>query len=115
MANEDDEDPYGYYDDRDETGRAERQEELYGVETLNTDQLIDLMQLDELADAPLITPVNYAKLYADMTPQKVYYHLRRGHLKQVVCPCGRTCVKKDAADKLFGKGEYDPSHRDSGS
>lgn len=76
---------------------------------LNTDELLEALQLDELADAPLIKPVNYAKLYADMTPQKVYYHIRRGNLNVVRCPCGSKCIKKDAADRLFKKGEYDES------
>lgn len=79
------------------------------ITSLNTDELIARMQLDELADAPLITPVNYGKLYTGMTPQKVYYHIRRGHLETVRCPCGRTCVYKDAADRLFEKGQYAPA------
>jgi hypothetical protein len=84
-------------------------DETDDVTSLNTDQLIERFQLDELAEAPLITPVNYGKLYANMTPQKVYYHVRRGHLETVRCPCGRMCVYKDAADKLFEKGQYAPT------
>ena len=84
-------------------------DEKEDVTSLNTDELIARMQLDELADAPLITPVNYAKLYTGMTPQRVYYHMKRGHLDRVRCPCGRWCVVKDAADKLFEKGAYQPS------
>ena len=80
---------------------------------LNTDELIAQFQLDELADAPLITPVNYGKLYANMTPQKVYYHIRAGHLTVVRCPCGRKCVVKDEADKLFEKGQYAPAAKGS--
>jgi hypothetical protein len=107
----DDEDRYGYYADRDETGREERRQENADRTQLNTDELIAMMKLDEFADAPLITPVNYAKLYTNMTPQRVYYHLRVGHLEKVICPCGSVTVSKDAADKLFQKGEYDPVRR----
>lgn len=68
---------------------------------MNTDDLIEQMQLDELADAPLITPVNYAKLYSNITPQLVYYYVRTRKLETVHCNCGRKCINKEAADELF--------------
>jgi hypothetical protein len=69
----------------------------------NFDELLERMELDEKQDAPLITPVNYAKLRPSLTPQSVYYRIRTGKLKTYLCPCGRKCIKLEEADKLFFK------------
>jgi hypothetical protein len=70
------------------------------VTNLNTDELIAQMQLDEVEDAPLITPVNYAKV-RPITPQLVYYAIRNKKLKTHVCNCGRRCISKDGADDFY--------------
>jgi hypothetical protein len=69
---------------------------------LNTDQLIEQMQADELEDdeSPLITPVNYSKI-RPFKPQQVFYHIRAHHLKVYFCPCGRKCINKQEADVYF--------------
>lgn len=72
-------------------------EKVYG----NIDELITKMQLDELADAPLISPVNYAKVRARLTPQSVYYRIRTKQLKTYTCNCGRKCINIKEADALF--------------
>lgn len=74
----------------------------------NFDELIEQMQLDEREDAPLITPVDYGKLRG-IAPQLVYYRIRKwkrnpdapGGLRTYLCPCGRSCIKKEEADKIF--------------
>ncbi len=72
----------------------------------NIDELLKAMALDEIEDAPLITPVNYAKTVPRLSPQIIYYHIRAGHLATVLCPCGRKCIKKEEADEFFRpKGE----------
>ena len=67
----------------------------------NIDDLIAQIKQDELADAPLISPVNYAKIRPNLTPQSVYYRIRAKQLKTYTCNCGRRCIKIEEADKLF--------------
>jgi hypothetical protein len=67
---------------------------------LNTDELIAKMEHDEAEDAPLITPVNYAHI-RPITAQLVYYAIRTGKLAVVICPCGRKCLDKGAADNYY--------------
>ncbi len=76
-------------------------DEPQDVRGLNLDELLEKFELDEAAEAPLITPVNYAKLHARLTPQLVYYRIRKGELKTYICPCGRRCIKLEEADKIF--------------
>ncbi len=68
----------------------------------NLDDVIKQMQLDEVEDAPLITPVNYAKIRPRITPQSVYYRIRTGKLPVHRCNCGRTCIDVKEADEIFG-------------
>lgn len=67
---------------------------------MNTDDLIRQMELDELADAPKLTPREYGRLRG-IAPQLVYYHLRQGHLKEERCLCGRKVIDVEAADAYF--------------
>lgn len=67
----------------------------------NLDDVIRKMRQDEIEDAPLITPVNYAKLRG-MQPQLVYYRIRTGKLKTKTCNCGRKCIDIKEADVAFG-------------
>lgn len=81
------------------------------IPALNTDELIDLMKADEIADAesPLITPVNYARIRPFInSPQIIFYHIRAGHLNVYLCPCGNRCINKKEADEYFkSKGKTD--------
>ena len=69
---------------------------------MNIDEVMKRMELDETEDAPLMTPINYAKV-RPIEPQSVYYALRTGKLKTERCNCGRKCINKDAADDYYRK------------
>lgn len=58
------------------------------------------MQADELADAPLITPVNYSKI-RPISSQLVYYAIRTGKIDIEICNCGRKCIDRTKADKYY--------------
>lgn len=79
----------------------------------NLDDLIRQMQLDEIGDAPLITPVNYAKIRPRITPQSVYYRIRTGKLKTQTCNCGRKCISVEEADIIFGFKDTDAEETDA--
>jgi hypothetical protein len=66
----------------------------------NTDELIEQMMRDELADATKLTPIEYARLRG-MKPQLVYYHIRQTHLKVERCICGRKVIDVATADAFF--------------
>lgn len=66
----------------------------------NIDELIEQMQADELADAPLITPVNYAKM-RPISPQLVFYAIRTKKIPVEVCNCGRRCIDIKKADNYY--------------
>lgn len=72
------------------------------IPLMTMDQVIAQMELDEIEDAPLITPVNYAKV-RPITPQLVYYAIRTHKINTQVCNCGRKCILKDEADDYFRK------------
>jgi hypothetical protein len=67
---------------------------------LNIDELLEQMALDELSDAPLMSPVDYAKV-RPISPQLVYYRIRTGKLRVVLCNCGRKCIDRKEADDFF--------------
>jgi hypothetical protein len=67
---------------------------------LNTDEVQALIELDELSDARLLTPRDFAKLYG-CAPQLVYYYIRTKKLDIIVCDCGRKCVEVEAARKFM--------------
>jgi hypothetical protein len=69
---------------------------------LNTDELVAQMERDELADAALLTPRDFAKVIG-VQPQLVYYYIRTKKLDVVVCQCGRKCVNVEAATKFFNE------------
>lgn len=69
-------------------------------ELLNTDALLQRMELDEITDAPLISPVNYAKI-RPIKPQLVYYAIRNGKLKTHHCNCGKRCISREEADAFY--------------
>jgi hypothetical protein len=92
----------------------EGEREVVDARGLNTDELLRLMELDEAEDAPLITPVDYAKI-RPFSPQQVYYHLRKGHFKKYICPCGRTTIVKEEADAYFRSvGKLQPKMNNTG-
>jgi len=65
----------------------------------NSDELIRRMMLDDLDDesAKYITPVNYGKLRG-ITPQLIYYYIRRQYIKVRTCDCGRKVIEREEAD-----------------
>jgi hypothetical protein len=71
----------------------------------NSDELIEQMKLDEMADATKLSPREYGKLRG-IQPQLVYYHIREGHVKKEQCICGRTVIDIDLADQYFKKGQH---------
>jgi hypothetical protein len=71
---------------------------------VNTDDLIAQMKADDLEGATKLTPVQYGRKNG-IAPQLVYYHIKKGHLKVVVCECGRRCIDVEETDKLFAELE----------
>ena len=75
---------------------------------MNTDELIALMQADEEADAKYITPVNYARLRG-ISPQLIYYYIRRQYITFMRCDCGRKVIEREEADEyLRSAGKLKP-------
>jgi len=72
------------------------------VSRTNFDELEAQIREDELNDAELITPVNYAKIRPISSPQ-IYAKIRNNKLQKVICPCGRTCINLREADEYFRK------------
>jgi hypothetical protein len=66
----------------------------------NMDELLAQMEADETADAPLISPVNYAKV-RPITPQLVYYAIRTKKLNVYICNCGGRRISMEEADDYF--------------
>lgn len=66
----------------------------------NMDEVARQMELDELSDARLLTPRDFAKLYG-CEPQLVYYYIRRGKIEIERCDCGRKCVVVVDATKFM--------------
>lgn len=66
----------------------------------NMDDIVAQMELDELSDAKLLTPRDFAKLIG-VAPQLVYYYIRNKKLDIVICDCGRKTVEVDVARKFF--------------
>lgn len=64
------------------------------------DKVIEQMELDELSDAPLLSPRDFAKLIG-VAPQLVYYYLRNGRLEYVICNCGRKCIDVASSKEFF--------------
>jgi len=68
--------------------------------TMNIDEFEAQLRADEAADQPLITPVEYGRLRG-IAPQLVYYYIRNKKIETKICPCGRRCIEKEAADEHF--------------
>jgi hypothetical protein len=68
---------------------------------LTMDQVAAQMELDELGDARLLPPREFAKLVG-VAPQLVYYYIRTGKIEVVVCDCGRKCVEVAPAREFMG-------------
>lgn len=66
----------------------------------NIDKVIEQIELDELSDAPLLSPRDFAKLIG-VAPQLVYYYIRTQKIDTVRCNCGRKTVNVEAAKKFF--------------
>ena len=71
----------------------------------NTDDLIRQMAADEHEGATKLKPIKYGRLRG-IQPQLVYYHIRKGHIKEEQCLCGDTVIDVDLADQFFHKGKY---------
>lgn len=69
-------------------------------EELNMDELARQIELDELGDARLLTPRDFAKLIG-VAPQLVYYYIRTNKLEVERCDCGRKCVIVADAKTFF--------------
>jgi len=72
------------------------------VENMNTDELLARMEQDDLEEAPLITPIEFAKI-RPIAPQSIYYAIRTHKLATRTCTCGRKCIVKNEADDHFRK------------
>lgn len=72
---------------------------------VNIDELIQLMEEDELADkldAAIeglikMTAIEYARS-KNIKPQLVYYYIRKGHVLQETCICGRKVIDVESAN-----------------
>jgi hypothetical protein len=77
----------------------------------NFDDLRRLIEEDELKDqaevSKKMTPRDYARARGIKNAQSVYYHISRGHLKQVKCECGRWVIDVEEADLYYGFKERD--------
>lgn len=69
-------------------------------EELSFEEMIEQAEQDELGDAELLTPRDYAKL-RNMTPQLVYYYLRTNILESERCSCGRRTLRVALADEAL--------------
>lgn len=81
---------------------------------MNLDELRKQIELDELGDAELLKPIEYAKLRG-IYAQRVYKALRNRQLERVTCEhCGHTGISVEAADAHFGfKKEVNDDEADS--
>jgi hypothetical protein len=72
----------------------------------NFDDLKRLIEEDELKDQAEVTrkmtPRDYARARKIKNAQSVYYHINKGHLKQVKCECGRWVLDVEEADIFYG-------------
>lgn len=62
--------------------------------------LVAAMERDELADATCLSPRDFAKTIG-VSPQLVYYYIRTGKIKGIVCQCGRKVINVDEARTVF--------------
>lgn len=88
-------------------------------EEANFDKLRRQIEEDELRDgleiATKMTPIDFARAYGKgLQPQLVYYHIRRGHLKQYTCDCGRKVVDTGEARAFFDDLERKVKEKRSG-
>ncbi|HVI76686.1 MAG TPA: hypothetical protein VM715_00680 [Candidatus Acidoferrum sp.] len=67
---------------------------------MNTDELIEQMQKDELEDAPLLSVIDAARFFG-LKPQILYYYIRTGKLETETCNCGRKCVRREVVQQLL--------------
>jgi hypothetical protein len=85
---------------------------------MDIEDLLKQMQADELEDKLVefayATPIEYARSRG-IAPQKVYYHLRKGHLDWHVCDCGRRVVSVAEADALLFPERTTPEGDEDGS
>jgi hypothetical protein len=80
---------------------------------MNIDEFEAQLRRDETADQPLITPVEYGRLRG-IAPQLVYYYIRNKKIDTQICPCGRRCIDKEAADEHFRSTGKLPPKNDEG-
>lgn len=66
----------------------------------NIDDVIERMKMDELDDAPLLSPREFAKLIG-VAPQLVYYYIRTKKIDVEICNCGRKTVNVEKARLFF--------------
>ena len=69
---------------------------------MNLDELLEQIKTDELNDATILTPIEYARLRG-IYAQRVYKALRDRKLQRVTCEhCGHRGISVELADELFG-------------
>jgi hypothetical protein len=72
----------------------------------NFDELRKQIEDDELKDAAqhnkFMPPRDYARARGIKNAQSVYYHISKGHFKQVKCLCGRWVLDVAEADEFYG-------------
>jgi hypothetical protein len=73
----------------------------------NIDELYEEIVADELTDAKLLPPIQYARLRG-IYPQKVYSAIRNHRLDPTICQCGRKVIEVEAADAYFRLGQFTP-------
>jgi hypothetical protein len=75
---------------------------------MNTDQLIEQMERDELEDKLELqgkaSPREYAQMRG-MVPQRVYYFIRSKKIEMEHCICGRKVIDIKKADEFFDNRE----------
>lgn len=70
-------------------------------EGLTPEEAMAKMHEDELLDAIKLSPREFAQLVG-MSPQLVYYHIRRGKLEKETCICGRPVVDVERSRAALG-------------
>jgi len=79
----------------------------------NADELRKAIEADELADAheaalngtAKMSVREYAKYKGIKDPQKVYYYIKRGYIKEEPCICGRKVIDVASADAYLAEKE----------
>lgn len=71
-------------------------------EGLTPEELEEVIKQDELMDATKLSPREFAQLMG-ISPQLVYYYIRRNKIEKEVCICGRPVVDVAAAKEALAE------------